>query len=101
MTPLLKWPNDVLIHGKKISGILCEITETDERVYGVLGIAINVNSTEKFFAGLDLPATSLHDELDQNRLSENIKSEKFGVDIRGFMIRKFAIIPIHVQPVLT
>ena len=63
LKPSVKWPNDVLIHGKKISGILCEITETDERVYGVLGIGINVNNTEKFLASLDIPATSLRCEL--------------------------------------
>ena len=63
LKPSVKWPNDVLIQGKKISGILCEMAEYDERVCGVLGIGINVNSTEKFLAGLDLPATSLRCEL--------------------------------------
>ncbi len=63
LKPSVKWPNDVLIQGKKISGILCEIIETDKRVCGVLGIGINVNSTEKFLAGIDLPATSLSCEL--------------------------------------
>jgi BirA family biotin operon repressor/biotin-[acetyl-CoA-carboxylase] ligase len=63
LKPSVKWPNDVLIQGKKISGILCEITKTDERVCGILGIGINVNSTEEFLAGLDLPAASLSCEL--------------------------------------
>jgi hypothetical protein len=33
------------------------------------------------------------------RSSENTKSEKFGVDIKGFMIRKSVKIPILGQPV--
>ncbi len=63
LKPSVKWPNDVLVKGKKISGILCEIVEFDERVCGVLGIGINVNSMEKPLAGLDVPATSLRCEL--------------------------------------
>ena len=53
----LKWPNDVLIKGKKVSGILTEMNAEATRVrYIVVGIGINVNQ-----AGFpeDLPATSL------------------------------------------
>jgi BirA family biotin operon repressor/biotin-[acetyl-CoA-carboxylase] ligase len=52
----LKWPNDVLIGGRKVAGILAEARE--DRV--VLGLGVNVNVPE---AGLpqevDRPATSL------------------------------------------
>jgi hypothetical protein len=34
------------------------------------------------------------------RLSENAKSENFGVDIKGFMTRKSVEIPILGQPVI-
>ena len=53
----LKWPNDVLIKGRKVSGILTEMNAEATRVrYIVVGIGINVNQ-----AGFpeDLPATSL------------------------------------------
>ena len=40
--PLLKWPNDVLIDGKKLAGILCE--RHGDNV--IVGIGVNVNQTE-------------------------------------------------------
>ncbi len=53
----IKWPNDVVIDGKKLCGIL---TETDGRVsYCVPGIGINVNVSE-FPEELADKATSLY-----------------------------------------
>jgi BirA family biotin operon repressor/biotin-[acetyl-CoA-carboxylase] ligase len=53
----LKWPNDVLIDGKKVCGILAEMNAEATRVrYIVVGIGINVNQ-ESF--PKELPATSL------------------------------------------
>jgi BirA family transcriptional regulator, biotin operon repressor / biotin---[acetyl-CoA-carboxylase] ligase len=44
LTPDLKWPNDVLIGGKKVCGILTEMNAEVTRVrFIVLGIGINVN----------------------------------------------------------
>jgi BirA family biotin operon repressor/biotin-[acetyl-CoA-carboxylase] ligase len=38
------WPNDVLVHGRKICGILCEMNTTGETVnFGIVGVGINVN----------------------------------------------------------
>jgi BirA family biotin operon repressor/biotin-[acetyl-CoA-carboxylase] ligase len=55
--PDLKWPNDVLIEGKKICGILTEMNAEATRVrYLVVGIGINVNQAS---FPEDLPATSL------------------------------------------
>ncbi|SFS94932.1 biotin--[acetyl-CoA-carboxylase] ligase [Marininema halotolerans] len=43
----IKWPNDLLIHGKKVCGILTELRgEQDQVHYVVQGIGINVNATE-------------------------------------------------------
>jgi len=55
--PDLKWPNDLLIDGKKVCGILCEMNAEATRVrYAVVGIGINVNQAS---FPKELPATSL------------------------------------------
>jgi BirA family biotin operon repressor/biotin-[acetyl-CoA-carboxylase] ligase len=58
-TPDLKWPNDLLIDGKKFCGILTEMNAEPTRVrYIVVGIGINVNQAT-FPAELQPIATSL------------------------------------------
>jgi BirA family biotin operon repressor/biotin-[acetyl-CoA-carboxylase] ligase len=55
----LKWPNDVLSDGKKVSGILTEMNAEATRVrYIVVGIGINVNQAS-FPKELESNATSL------------------------------------------
>ncbi|MFH1490036.1 MAG: biotin--[acetyl-CoA-carboxylase] ligase, partial [Pseudomonadota bacterium] len=55
----IKWPNDLLIHGKKIAGILTEMTTEMDRVgYIVVGLGLNVN-TRHFPASIAKTATSL------------------------------------------
>jgi BirA family transcriptional regulator, biotin operon repressor / biotin---[acetyl-CoA-carboxylase] ligase len=56
----LKWPNDLLLDGKKFCGILTEMNaEVTKLHYVVIGIGINVNQ-ENFPAELRPVATSLH-----------------------------------------
>ena len=54
---LLKWPNDLLLKGKKIAGILCEYHSIKNPAV-IIGIGINVNQVQ-FPAGLKDIATSL------------------------------------------
>jgi BirA family biotin operon repressor/biotin-[acetyl-CoA-carboxylase] ligase len=57
VTPDLKWPNDVLIGGEKVCGILTEMNAEATRVrYIVVGVGINVNQAS---FPKDLSATSL------------------------------------------
>jgi BirA family transcriptional regulator, biotin operon repressor / biotin---[acetyl-CoA-carboxylase] ligase len=59
VSPDLKWPNDLLIEGKKFCGILTEMNAEPTRVrHIVVGIGINVNQA-KFAAALQPIATSL------------------------------------------
>lgn len=59
--PEIKWPNDILIDGKKIAGILAETKFQGGKCSGVaLGVGININSTEKELLTVLKPATSLN-----------------------------------------
>lgn len=67
LKPYLKWPNDILVDGKKICGILLEISGEPDRVdYVLVGIGLNVN-----FSSRDLPddihssSTSIYDALNR------------------------------------
>jgi len=60
----LKWPNDVLVNGKKVCGILTESSLKDSHVdYAIIGIGINVNMKMADYPDVSPIATSLSDEL--------------------------------------
>ena len=45
--PKIKWPNDVLVEGKKIAGVLVEAVTSGSRVHAVVvGIGINVHTRD-------------------------------------------------------
>jgi BirA family biotin operon repressor/biotin-[acetyl-CoA-carboxylase] ligase len=59
VAPGIKWPNDLLLNGKKLGGILTEMeTESDRIRHVVVGLGLNVNNPE-FPPELAATATSL------------------------------------------
>lgn len=59
----IKWPNDVLINGKKVSGILIENDVLGSKVASIVGIGIDVNLRLADFPEIQGIATSLAEEL--------------------------------------
>lgn len=57
--PQVKWPNDILLAGKKVAGVLCETVNFEDRIGVVLGIGINVNMQNDLLETINQPATSL------------------------------------------
>mgnify|MGYP001339497558 CR=1 FL=1 len=63
LTAILKWPNDLLLAGKKVSGLLVELAASGDSIrYLVVGIGVNVN-IGAFPTELETIATSLQLEL--------------------------------------
>lgn len=65
----IKWPNDIIIHNKKLGGILTELSaEMDEINFLIIGIGLNVNNDKK---NLVASATSLKEQKKEsvNRVS--------------------------------
>ncbi|WP_153732238.1 biotin--[acetyl-CoA-carboxylase] ligase [Sporosarcina obsidiansis] len=62
--PVIKWPNDILINGKKVTGILTELQADPDRVKAIiLGIGLNANQElADFPEELQTIATSLRIE---------------------------------------
>lgn len=73
----VKWPNDVLIGGKKLSGILIESVWSGEDVdCAVIGVGVNVLKDSVPPAGNVLfPATSIEHEADQAPRREDVLRE--------------------------
>lgn len=59
LSTAIKWPNDILVNGKKVCGILTEMKAEMDYIHGVIiGVGINVN-VESFPEDLQSMATSL------------------------------------------
>ncbi len=68
----IKWPNDVTVNGKKVAGVLTELSaEKDEILSAILGIGINVNCRQEDFPpDVSKVATSL--ELEAGRVFDRV-----------------------------
>lgn len=94
LKPLLKWPNDILLKNKKVSGVLCETEFEKECVHLFLGIGINVNLSE--VGQIDQPATSLFLETGKMWDKEKVLQElqqQFEKDLKTF--QKGGFFPFH------
>ncbi|MGA1237998.1 MAG: biotin--[acetyl-CoA-carboxylase] ligase [Limisphaerales bacterium] len=84
--PGIKWPNDLLIGGRKFAGILTEMSAEPDRVrYVVVGIGVDVNQGEVELAGMRGFATSLR--LETGRMWDRAG---LAVSILGELDRNYA-----------
>ncbi|MBS4215881.1 biotin--[acetyl-CoA-carboxylase] ligase [Neobacillus rhizophilus] len=50
LNPEIKWPNDILLNGKKITGILTEMQAEADQIHSIIiGMGLNVNQTKDDF----------------------------------------------------
>jgi biotin-[acetyl-CoA-carboxylase] ligase BirA-like protein len=68
-----KWPNDVLANGKKICGILAEMSTRGKDVnYAVVGVGLNANFSSSKMLKQSTEATSILDELGKSVSLEDL-----------------------------
>jgi BirA family biotin operon repressor/biotin-[acetyl-CoA-carboxylase] ligase len=80
---LIKWPNDILVNGKKIAGILIENGITGKTLsHTIIGYGINLN--QKDFPNFPVPATSVILE----NLSAVSRNEAAG-KLLGILMKKY------------
>lgn len=92
----IKWPNDVLVDGKKIAGILSETSMQGSSFKGIaLGIGVNLNTSQTLLDSIDKPATSLavilNKEIDREKFLKTLTDEFF-LNYDRFLNTGFAMI---------
>ncbi len=75
----IKWPNDIMLNGKKVAGILLEAKPDNSRSTFIVGVGINCHQQKKDFpAELKQAATSIdiesHSFVDRIRLAKRLLS---------------------------
>ncbi len=74
----IKWPNDIILNNKKVSGIMCEMSADSEKIdYIVCGVGVNINN-EQFPKEIEGVATSLKLETGRDFEHSEIASEVLG-----------------------
>ena len=81
----IKWPNDLLIKNKKISGILIETVDLGSKVGVVIGIGVNVHMNKEEGRDIDQSWISLDQVTDsinnRNEVVANLLNELFNLTI--------------------
>lgn len=68
----LKWPNDIVVNGQKLAGILVEMTgESAGPCHVVTGIGININMPENAGKQIDQPWVDMNSLLEDENISRN------------------------------
>lgn len=88
----IKWPNDILINGKKVGGILTETVSEGEGRWVICGVGLNVNASKELMQTIDKPATSLKCEKGEtysileltSKLSQHFKNSLENFFSHGF-----------------
>jgi BirA family biotin operon repressor/biotin-[acetyl-CoA-carboxylase] ligase len=80
----LKWPNDVLINSKKVSGILIEIVSSHQNMLDALiGIGVNCNDAPSL---VDYPTTALNRHVFPPLLKNELLSLILGECKKNFLL---------------
>ena len=89
----LKFPNDILLNGKKVSGILQEVITINNKKFLIVGIGVNINSSPKITKKYE--ATNIYFEtkkkINRQKMIKHIISsyEKFLGNLSVYKFKNF------------
>lgn len=96
LRPQIKWPNDVLINGKKVSGILAETVIKKDKLKGIiLSIGVNLNVSKNDLKEINQPVTAVNIELEKPINKQEFMqklTENFFADYKEFLEKGFKFI---------
>jgi len=89
----LKYPNDLLLNGKKFCGVLQEMITFNNKKYLIIGIGININSSPKTLNRINFTNILLETQK-KITLTKVIKNlifnyEKFFLNLKSYNYKKF------------
>ena len=93
----IKWPNDIYLDNKKVSGILIESQSSGKNIFLSLGIGININLEESL--NVDQPHSNLGMNIDHtkliylfcNNLVDLLNTENYDEYVREYNVNLLAI----------
>jgi len=68
----VKWPNDILVKGKKLSGILIETKIKPENIHIVVGVGLNFNMQDQLASGIDQPWIDMKQAMKESAYTEGV-----------------------------
>ena len=78
LSPDIKWPNDMLLNGRKLAGVLIDSQVVGPDAYTLVGIGVNVNLEPALYPPIAGIATSLRAELGREVAREPLLAELLG-----------------------
>ena len=86
----VKWPNDIILRGHKLCGILCESVCFGSSIDIICGIGVNISQTAEFFEKSNIPHGGSIEMLtgktvrSREALAEDIAERLYGFTREGF-----------------
>ena len=86
----IKWPNDIILRGHKLCGILCESVCFGSSIDIICGIGVNISQTAEFFEKANIPHGGSIEMLtgvsvpDRESLAEDISERLYKFTREGF-----------------
>ena len=83
LVPTFKWPNDILLSHKKVAGVMADIKDST----AIVSIGMNVNMKKSELDQINIPATSLEEEVLHHVSLHNLRRDllvQFSKDLALF-----------------